>query len=101
MKIKTFKHDKIEECILCKKIIHTDKDKWVALLDFDGDKNESVKFYHRFCLTDLINGQGRVIAKNFEDKLKKMAGGLMKNLQIKQNVSSDSKDKEITFEVKE
>jgi len=85
MKSKTFKHEKIEECGLCGKIIKTEKDKWAAVIDYVGDETEKIKFYHRFCLTDLIKGQGKIITKNFEEKLKNITGNLLKGLNINQN----------------
>jgi hypothetical protein len=103
MKEKKFKHEKKEECALCQKVINTEKDNWVSLLDFTGDKQESLRFYHRFCLTDLIKGQGRIIAQNFEEKVKKMAGGLFKNIKPmmdKMNNNNNSKDKEVVYQLK-
>jgi hypothetical protein len=97
MKIKTFKHNKIEECNLCNKIINTEKDNWCSVIDLSGDKIDKTKFYHRFCLTDLIKGQGRVIAQNFEEKLKTMANGLLKGLKINQTKDNPQ---EVTFEIK-
>lgn len=78
--IKTFKHELLEECRLCHKVINTEKDDWVVLIDLKGIEIVKVKFYHRFCLTDLINGQGRVIAKNFEEKVKQTIGALLKGI---------------------
>ena len=95
MKTKSFKHEKIESCSLCEKIIDTGKDNWVAVIDFKGEDYQGVKFYHRFCLTDLIKGQGRIIAQNFQEKVQKMTGGILKN--IKSMVDNSGTDKKVEF----
>jgi len=66
---KEFEHKPKEICGLCNKEIDTGKDTWVALIDFEQQKKKAVKFYHRKCLTDLIQGKGKVIMQNFKDKL--------------------------------
>lgn len=100
MKIKTFKHDKNEECNLCNKIIHTEKDYWTTLIDLDGEKMKSIKFYHQNCLNDLIKGKGRIIAKGFEDNLKKTLNSVGKQLGVMFNKQNTDDKKDIVVEIK-
>ncbi|HEY0088230.1 MAG TPA: hypothetical protein VGB37_05265 [Candidatus Lokiarchaeia archaeon] len=95
MKTETFRHEKIEECNLCNKIIKTEKDNWVAVIDFFGDKLDKLKFYHQFCLTDLIRGQGKIITKNFTEKVNAVVRGLLKGIPK----TNDNKTMEV-FEIK-
>jgi len=103
MKLKTFKHNRIEECSLCNKVIRCEKDNWCSVLDFIGDKTERIKFYHRLCLTDLIIGKGRIIAQNFEDNLKKTWSNVIKKIKpmVNQMQNTDDKNKkEVVYEIK-
>lgn len=79
---KKFKHEKIETCLLCKKPVETDFHDWVALIDYDAEEQVSKAFYHRKCLTDLIQGQGEVIRQKFEDKLRKFTGSILKGVKL-------------------
>jgi len=64
--IKEFQHNVRELCGLCDKEILTDKDRWVALIDYEGKEELKEAFYHRVCLTDLIRGKGKIIAEKFK-----------------------------------
>jgi hypothetical protein len=99
MKNKNFNHKDFEECCLCNKEINTLIEKWIALVDFDKDKIEKLKFYHRFCLNDLLLGQGKVISSNFQDEVKKAIGSLLKNIKpAVDNLRENSEEK--VFEIK-
>lgn len=84
---KKFIHKEKEICLLCHKEINTNIDDWTAITDLKGKTQVITKFYHRKCLTDLIQGKGETIRKNFEEKLRaftqKMFGSVdLKNTQF-------------------
>ncbi len=98
---KKFKHEKVETCSLCEKVIHTDKDKWVSLIDLTGSNISSVKFYHQFCFTDLIKGKGKVIEKNFTTKVNTIVQNLMKGINTQLGDGSQKNpDKKEVYEIR-
>jgi len=96
---KKFKHEILEVCSLCDRVIHTDKDKWCSLIDFSGNDVTNKKFYHQFCFKDLIEGQGKVITKNFKEKVNSTIANLMKGINQQVGKNTDDK-KEIIVEIK-
>jgi hypothetical protein len=81
---KKFIHKEKEICNLCHKEINTNIDDWTAITDFKGKTQIITKFYHRKCLTDLVEGKGAVIRKNFEEKLGAFTKKMFGNLGLKQ-----------------
>lgn len=71
------KQEKPKICKLCHKEIDTKKDRWCVIIDYVAEQETDRGYYHRFCLNDLIKAQGKVIAKNFEEKLQKFAGNIL------------------------
>jgi len=78
---KKFEHEEIEICILCGRGIATDMDGWVALIDYEGEKQDKIGFYHRNCLDDLIKGKGEVIQQKFRQSLGNVVGGMLNRLK--------------------
>lgn len=80
---KNFLHKEIEPCRICDKPINTLKDEWSSVIEYFGKQQTAIDFYHKKCLTDLINGNVNIIKEKFEDKLKgfvgKMLGGNLRN----------------------
>lgn len=81
MKIKKFKHEKVETCRLCKKEIYTDKQKWCVLIDYDCDERIGIGFYHILCLQDLIKGKVKVIEERWKEQLKGFVGNIFSRLR--------------------
>jgi len=79
---KEFEHKKTEECNLCKKEVNTETEDWTTVIDYRGENQMSVKFYHTSCLKDLIKGQGKVIQRNFMDKIGKVIKSVSKNFSV-------------------
>lgn len=63
IRMKTFKHNKIETCKITGKPIDTQKEKYAILLDCEGDVIGSIGFYKADILEDLINKKGELIQK--------------------------------------
>jgi len=91
----------MEKCSLCDKNINTQKDDWVALIDYQGKKMYAVKFYHNICLSDLLKGKGKIIEDNFKKEMNNMFGGVMKKIQpIMQQISSNVKSNGTIYDIK-
>jgi len=73
---KEFEHEKIETCRLCKKQIDTDTDNWNVLIDYSGKNQRVIGFTHVRCLTDLIKGEGKIIAEKFQNRLMGFVKGI-------------------------
>ena len=79
---KQFVHKLKEICKLCEKEIDTGKDEWVSLIDYIGNKQIAIGFFHKKCLQDLIQGKGEIIKQRFEDKLGKFVKKMFGNAGI-------------------
>ena len=74
--IKKFEHEVFETCNICKKQIETDEELWCSVIDYSGDKQTGLNFYHQQCLKDIIKGNLKIV----EDKWKAQAGKMMKGI---------------------
>lgn len=101
MKTKTFKHHTSEICNICKKIIDTGRDNWCVLIDYRGEKEHLICFYHNICLNDLINGKAKLMEKNFRSDMNKIFAGVMKQVQpMIQQMSSNTKEHGTIYDIK-
>jgi len=83
-KEKKFTHNKIERCILSKKKIDTEFEKYSIVLDCDKDTIYSIGFYKGGVLQDLIKGNVELIKKELLERHKKIAKGMLGQLFNKQ-----------------
>jgi len=86
---KKFQHNKKEVCGLCNKKIDMEKHAWAVIIDYSGNVMDNIKFYHRWCLTDLIKGKGKVIRDNFQKRLNETIKNIMGNFGQPQIVNID------------
>lgn len=83
---KVINHKEVEICNISKKPIDTLKDKYTILLECEGEKIVSIKFYKSNLLLDLIKGNGELIKKDWENKQKLMVGNILNKLPFGKEV---------------
>ena len=82
---KEITHNKKEMCILCNKEINTSIDEWSTLIEYRGDNQTSIEFYHKFCFKDFITAKGEILRRNFEERLGGFAKKIMGNVNFNQS----------------
>lgn len=86
MENKEFEHQIAEECKLSHEIINTKKDKYCVILDCEGREINSIGFYKRDLITDLIKGNLKIVQDavrvNTEDKITNMAKVLLQKVGV-------------------
>lgn len=81
MNRKEFVHQDSEMCKLCGKEVRTKIDGWVAIIDYIGENHNRTAIYHKDCLNDLLEGQGKVIQDKFKEKLSQTLGNMFKGIK--------------------
>ena len=75
----------IKECIRCKGLINTSKDKYVVVKDIDCGKNIKTLYYHKECWHEVMTGKGRL------NNMIKRAGNIFNFAEDKLDIPKEEK----------
>ncbi len=79
---KQFEHERFEVCQLSQEKIDTSSGEYAIILDCIGDKIESVGFYKRSLLRDVIKGNMQRMAQVLQNKYTKIAGSMLQKIGV-------------------
>ena len=82
IRMKKFKHKKIEICKISKKPIDTQKSRYCIILDCNGDDIEDIGFYKTDILRDLLLKNGERVAKAVTGNIINTAQSMLEGLGI-------------------
>lgn len=78
---KEFEHELIEVCKISHKDINTYDERYVILLDCDGEQITNMGFYKSGRLKDLMKGNGEIIKTDLVDRYKGVVGSMINQLR--------------------
>lgn len=81
MKEKKIQHNKIEKCLLSKKSIDTETDRYAILMECEGDEIISAKFYKADLLNELVSGNAKKIKEELMERHKNLASSMLGGLK--------------------
>lgn len=82
IRMKKFKHKRVEICKITKKDIDTKKDRYSIILDCEGDIINEIAFYKTDILRDLLLMKGERVAKQLQSNIMNQARDMLESIGL-------------------
>ncbi len=82
LRMKKFKHKRVEICKITGKDIDTKKDRYSIILHCEGDIINEIEFYKTDILRDLLLNKGERVAKQIQSNIMNQAKEMLESIGL-------------------